>query len=71
MKASQVRTKRAALDELSMSSTPASTIGWLATTPTVWPSRRMKPQTIDLAQLAWYSMNSPSSATSVTTVFMS
>ncbi len=42
-KASQKRTKRAALRAESMSSTPASTIGWFATTPTVEPSRRMKP----------------------------
>ena len=34
LKASQVRTKRAALREESMSSTPASERGWLPTTPT-------------------------------------
>ena len=34
LKASQVRTKRAAFSALSMSSTPASTIGWLPTMPT-------------------------------------
>ena len=39
-KQSQKRTKRAALREASESSTPASTIGWLATMPTVRPSMR-------------------------------
>ena len=37
LKASQKRMKRAALREELMSRQPASTIGWLATTPTVWP----------------------------------
>ena len=41
--ASQKRTKRAAFLAELMSSTPASTIGWLATTPTVRPSIRQKP----------------------------
>ena len=49
LKQSQKRTKRAALREASMSSTPASTIGWLATTPTVRPSMRPKPVTMFLA----------------------
>ena len=40
LKASQKRTKRAALIELLMSRQPASTSGWLATMPTVWPSMR-------------------------------
>ncbi|GJE59386.1 hypothetical protein MPOCJGCO_1477 [Methylobacterium trifolii] len=39
----QKRTKRAALREASESRTPASTIGWLATNPTVRPSIRPKP----------------------------
>jgi hypothetical protein len=42
-KASQNRTKRAALRALSMSRQPASTNGWFATTPTVDPSMRMNP----------------------------
>jgi hypothetical protein len=37
LKASQKRTKRAAFGDESMSRQPASTIGWLATTPTVEP----------------------------------
>ena len=37
LKASHVRTKRAAFSELSMSSTPASTIGWLPTMPIGMP----------------------------------
>ena len=55
LKASQVRTNLAAFSEDSMSSTPASTIGWLPTTPTGWPSRREKPHTIEPAQLGKYS----------------
>ncbi len=49
MKASQKRTKRAALREASMSSTPARTCGWLATMPTVSPSMRAKPTMMFLA----------------------
>ena len=71
LKASQVRTKRAAFSDDSMSSTPASTIGWLPTMPTVWPSMRAKPHTIELAQLGKYSKNSPSSTTAAMTFFMS
>ena len=56
LKASQVRTNRAAFSEESMSSTPASTAGWLPTTPTTRPSMRAKPQVIDMAQWAWTSM---------------
>ena len=44
--ASQVRTKRAALTDESMSSTPASACGWLPTMPTAWPPRRAKPHTM-------------------------
>ena len=43
LNASQVRTKRAALFDASMSSTPARTLGWLPTMPTAYPSRRAKP----------------------------
>ena len=64
LKASQVRTKRAAFSALSMSSTPASTIGWLPTMPTDWPLRRPKPHTMLLAQCGKYSKKSPSSTTS-------
>ena len=44
LNASHVRTKRAALTLASMSSTPAMLDGWLPTTPTAMPSRRLKPQ---------------------------
>ena len=54
-----------------MSSTPASTIGWLPTMPTDWPLRRPKPHTMLLAQCGKYSKNSPSSTTSLMTFFMS
>ena len=54
-----------------MSSTPASTIGWLPTMPTVRPSIRAKPQMIERAQCGKYSKNSPSSTTAVTTLCMS
>ena len=43
LNASQKRTKRAALIDASMSSTPASTGGWLATMPTGAPASRAKP----------------------------
>ncbi|MCY1186417.1 hypothetical protein D9M73_272890 [compost metagenome] len=43
LKASQKRTKRAALIELLMSRHPANTSGWFATMPTDWPSMRAKP----------------------------
>ena len=71
LKASQVRTKRAAFSADSMSRTPARTIGWLPTTPTERPSMRANPHTMLRAQEAWYSRKSPSSATSVITSFMS
>jgi len=71
LNASQVRTKRAAFSLDSMSSTPASTIGWFPTMPTGWPSMREKPQTMLLAQLGKYSKNSPPSTTSAITFFMS
>ena len=44
LKQSQKRTKRAALSDESMSSTPASTSGCCATIPTLRPSTRAKPQ---------------------------
>jgi hypothetical protein len=43
LNASQNRTNRAALIDDLMSRQPASTSGWLATMPTVWPSMRAKP----------------------------
>ena len=44
-----------------MSSTPASTIGWLATMPTVRPSIRPKPMMMLAAWAGWSSKKSPSS----------
>ncbi len=49
LNASQKRTNRAALMDALMSSTPASTAGWLATMPTLMPPRRAKPQMMLLA----------------------
>ena len=49
LKASQKRTKRAALIELLMSRQPASTSGWLATMPTGEPSMRAMPMMMFLA----------------------
>ncbi len=54
-----------------MSSTPASARGWLATTPTGWPPRRAKPQTMFSAKRSCTSMNSPSSITRRITSCMS
>ena len=71
LNASHVRTKRAAFSADSMSSTPASTIGWLPTMPTVRPSTRAKPHRIERAQCGKYSMNSPSSTTAWMTLCMS
>ena len=45
LKASQKRMKRAPLMEASMSSTPASALGWLPITPTECPFSRAKPIT--------------------------
>ena len=59
------------LPALSMSSTPASTMGWLPTIPTDWPLRRPNPHTMLLAQNGKYSKKSPSSTTSRMTFFMS
>ena len=71
LKASQVRTKRAAFSDDSMSSTPASTCGWLPTMPTGVPSSRPNPHTMLWAQCGAYSKNSPSSTTASMTLFMS
>jgi hypothetical protein len=71
LKASQKRTKRAALIEASMSSTPASALGWLPTTPTAWPFRRAKPTITFWAYRGAISKKSPWSTTSRTTSAMS
>ena len=71
LKASQKRTKRAALTEALMSSAPAITFGWLATTPTGCPSRRAKPTTMFIAKYCWTSKKSPLSTTIRTTSLMS
>ena len=55
LKASHVRTKRAALVDAPMSSTPASTAGWLATTPIERPPSRAKPTTMLAAKSGWIS----------------
>ena len=49
LKASRKRTKRAALTLALMSRQPASSLGWLATMPTVRPSKRAIPITMFLA----------------------
>src|SRR5919106_924042 len=61
LNASQVRTNRAALSDASMSSTPASTSGCCATTPTLRPSTRANPQMMLRAQCACTSVNDPPS----------
>ena len=71
LKASQVRTNRAAFSDALMSSVPAACIGWLATTPTDAPSTRPKPTIMLGAKAAWISRNSPSSSTCVITACMS
>src|SRR5262249_58264872 len=61
LKASQKRTNRAALRLASESSTPASTIGWLATKPTVRPAMRPEPVTMLRADASEHSKETPSS----------
>ena len=61
LKASQNRTKRAALMLLLMSRQPASTSGLLATMPTVRPARRAMPMTMFFAYSGCSSKKSPSS----------
>ena len=61
LKASQVRTNRAALSDASMSSTPASTAGCCATTPTDRPSTLASPHTTFRAQCSCTSVNEPAS----------
>src|SRR6266508_3404004 len=71
LNASHVRTNRAALFDASMSSTPASELGWFPTTPRAWPSSRANPQMMFAAQRSCTSRNSPSSTTRRTTSCMS
>ncbi len=71
LKASQVRTNRAAFSDALMSSVPAKCIGWLATTPTDEPSTRPKPAMMFWAKPAWISRNSPPSSTCSMTLCMS
>ena len=71
LKASQVRTNRAAFSEASMSRQPANCIGWLATMPTERPSTRPKPMMMFGANSGCTSRNSPSSTTCSMTVCMS
>ena len=71
LKASQVRTNRAAFSDDSMSSTPARCMGWLPTMPTTWPSSRAKAHTMLGAQRRAYSKYSPSSTTASMTLCMS
>ena len=63
LKASQVRTKRDAFSDESMSSTPASTAGWLPTMPDHAAVHPGEAAVIDMAQWRWTSKNSPSSTT--------
>jgi len=55
LKASQNRTKRAALTDELMSKTPARWAGWLATMPTGFPPKRTNPTIIFWAYCAWTS----------------
>ena len=71
LNASQVRTKRAAFSDASMSRVPANCIGWLATTPTGEPSTRPNPTTMLGANSAITSRKSSSSTTAVMTSCMS
>ncbi len=71
MKASQKRTKRAALTEASMSRHPARTAGWLATIPTLRPPNRPNPTTMFWAKWACTSRKRPSSVTAVMSFLMS
>src|SRR6266516_3719777 len=61
LNASQNRTNREAFSLASMSSVPARTFGWFATTPTLRPSSRAKPITMLSAHSGKPSRKSPSS----------
>ena len=71
LKASQVRTKRAAFSEAPMSRVPAICSGWLAMMPTGRPSTCPKAVMMLGAYSGWTSRISPSSTTCSTTVRMS
>ena len=71
LKASQKRTKRAALREALMSSTPASTSGWFATIPTLRPFMCAKPTMMFLAKSLWTSKKRLSSTMLRMTPYMS
>ena len=71
LKQSQKRTKRPALREDAMSRQPASTVGWLATMPTVLPPMRPKPVMMFCAYAGLSSKKSPSSTTFAISSFMS
>ncbi len=71
LKASQVRTKRAAFSEASMSRVPANCMGLFATTPTERPSTRPNPVMMFGAKSGETSRNSPSSSTFSMTACMS
>jgi hypothetical protein len=58
------------MDE-SMSRQPASSMGWLPTTPTVLPFMRAKPMTMFLAASGMISNMVPSSTTAAMAIFMS
>nr|GFD56128.1 hypothetical protein [Tanacetum cinerariifolium] len=58
---SQKRTKRAALVLALISSTPASTAGWLPTMPMLRPASRAKPTTIFSAKFWCTSMKESAS----------
>ena len=55
LNASQNRTNRAAFSQESMSSVPARTLGWFATTPIDRPSRRANPTRMFIAKNGWTS----------------
>ena len=71
LNASQKRTKRAALREAFMSSTPARIFGWFATMPTERPFMCANPTMMFFAQLLWTSRNFPSSTMLPMTWYMS
>ena len=60
-KALQMRTNRVAFSDESVSSVPAITLGWLATTPTLCPSTRAYPVRMLGANNSPTSWNAPSS----------
>ena len=71
LKASQVRTNRAAFSDALMSRQPAKCIGWLATIPTGLPPKRAKHVMIVFAHWPFMSNHSPSSTIRRITSYMS